>query len=343
MDDIKKRKAEIKILKEAKLLKKLEKRQKIENISNSNTIDAETSKGRAWTISIAVPGSILDNAQSWELRTYLAGQIARAAAIFNIDEIIVYDDTNTLSKSSSDIVLESQSQCCTQMIHILQYLECPQYLRKSFFPKHNNLQYAGLLNPLDTPHHMRLDKICEFREGIVTNKPTKGDKGSLVNAGLLNDVHISQKLLPNTRVTVQFQPYPQPKMKRGIAVSPRLPCSHSGIYWGYKTRLASSLTQVLKESSFDGGYDITIGTSENGESIDNLILTNFRHLLIVFGGLSGLETCIDSDNLIEDQNPLKVFNHYVNSCPNQGSGTIRTEEAILVTLSALRPIILKSV
>lgn len=30
------------------------------------------------TISIAVPGSILENAQSAELRTYLAGQIARA-------------------------------------------------------------------------------------------------------------------------------------------------------------------------------------------------------------------------------------------------------------------------
>ena len=31
------------------------------------------------TISIAVPGSILDNAQSVELRSYLAGQVARAA------------------------------------------------------------------------------------------------------------------------------------------------------------------------------------------------------------------------------------------------------------------------
>lgn len=36
-------------------------------------------KGDLSTISIAIPGSILDNAQSAELRTYLAGQIARAA------------------------------------------------------------------------------------------------------------------------------------------------------------------------------------------------------------------------------------------------------------------------
>lgn len=39
------------------------------------------------TISIALPGSILDNAQSPELRTYLAGQIARAACIYKTDEV----------------------------------------------------------------------------------------------------------------------------------------------------------------------------------------------------------------------------------------------------------------
>ena len=34
----------------------------------------ETS-GRLYTVSIALPGSILDNAQSTELRAYLAGQV----------------------------------------------------------------------------------------------------------------------------------------------------------------------------------------------------------------------------------------------------------------------------
>jgi len=32
-----------------------------------------------------------------------------------------------------------------QMARILQYLECPQYLRKSFFPQHKDLEYAGWL------------------------------------------------------------------------------------------------------------------------------------------------------------------------------------------------------
>lgn len=48
--------------------------------------------GREWTVSIAVPSSIVENAQSKELKTYLVGQIARCLVIFNIDEIVVYDE-----------------------------------------------------------------------------------------------------------------------------------------------------------------------------------------------------------------------------------------------------------
>lgn len=123
------------------------------------------------TVSIAVPGSILDNAQSEELRTYLAGQIARAACIFKVDEVIVFDDINgensakrtKTTKWSNDEETKNISHCCLQLARILQYLECPQYLRKFFFPLHSDLKYTGLLNPLDTPHHLRQQSEFEFR------------------------------------------------------------------------------------------------------------------------------------------------------------------------------------
>lgn len=62
------------------------------NIDTSKTIEisdkVKPSKVRQLpTVTIAVPGSILDNAQSPEFRTYLAGQIARAACIYKIDEV----------------------------------------------------------------------------------------------------------------------------------------------------------------------------------------------------------------------------------------------------------------
>jgi hypothetical protein len=40
------------------------------------------------TVSIAIPGSVVSNAQTRELQTQLAGQIARAAAVFRVDEIV---------------------------------------------------------------------------------------------------------------------------------------------------------------------------------------------------------------------------------------------------------------
>ena len=43
---------------------------------------------RRGTLSIAVPGSIVGNAQSLELRTRLAGRIARAAAIFQVQYLV---------------------------------------------------------------------------------------------------------------------------------------------------------------------------------------------------------------------------------------------------------------
>lgn len=120
------------------------------------------------TISIAVPGSILENAQSGELRTYLAGQIARAACVFCVDEVIVYDDIgdklDTKKSKLEDVDgVKVARKSCVQLARILQYLECPQYLRKHFFPIHKDLEFAGLLNPLDAPHHLRQSNDFKFR------------------------------------------------------------------------------------------------------------------------------------------------------------------------------------
>lgn len=43
---------------------------------------------------------------------------------------------------------------------------------------------TGLLNPLDSPHHMRQDEESEFREGVVVDRPTRPGQGSFVNCGM---------------------------------------------------------------------------------------------------------------------------------------------------------------
>ena len=59
--------------------------------------------------------------------------------------------------------------------------------------------------------------------------------------------------------------------------------------------------------------------------------------MIVFGGLQGLEASLESDESLNAMDPSSLFHHYINTCPDQGSRTIRTEEALLITMAALRP------
>ena len=102
----------------------------------------EGAGGHTYTLSIAVPGSIIEAAQSRELQTYLAGQIARAAAVFQADEVIVYEDEMNPSrdKRTWDPNLF--------LAHILQYLETPPYLRKALIPQHRDLRLVGKLSLL---------------------------------------------------------------------------------------------------------------------------------------------------------------------------------------------------
>lgn len=218
-------------------------------------------------------------------------------------------------------------------------------MRKQIFPKHTDLQYAGLLNPLDAPHHVRQDEWSEYREGIVLDRPVKSGGGSYVNTGLKKEVRIDKCLKPNVRVTVHLLPSKKadPKYFTGKVVPPVTPTTTCGLYWGYTVRLAQSFGEVFTESPYKNGYDLTIGTSDKGEDIDNCSgLPQFKHLLLVFGGLQGLEASLEYDENLTIDNVSLLFHFYLNTCPNQGSRTIRTEEAILVTLSALRPLIEKS-
>ena len=114
---------------------------------------------------------------------------------------------------------------------------------------------------------------------------------------------------------------------------------------------------MFTKCPFKGGYDLTVGTSERGADIDQCRLAKpnnnkqegkeepaFKHLLIVFGGVKGLEVAVEADPELKGsvEDPSQLFDIYLNTCPDQGSRTIRTEEAVLITLSALRPKIIQA-
>ena len=313
--------------------------------------------GRRYTVSIALPGSIIANSQTVELQTYLAGQIARALTVFEIDEIVIFDDQSASGQEARGgpppkrvAGRDRNFNPNVFLAHVLQYLETPQYLRRALFPMHDDLRLAGVLNPLDAPHHMRASERTRFREGVVTEVL---DASCSVNVGLRRDIEVAQRIPRNTRITVEVDPSVYDSMHKrvspgaslgvqGTAVAPTAPREQDGTYWGYSTRFAASFSKVWSECMYEGGYSLSIGTSErNSESIidPSFALPELKHLLIVIGGVEGLEFAVDLDGDLEigGDSTSALFDKYINIAPTQGSRTIRTEEALLITMALLQP------
>ncbi len=291
--------------------------------------------------------------------------------------MVIFDDGQaTTSNHDVEVIQQASYTGYTDpnyfLAHILAYLETPPYLRKQLFPMHPDLRLAGTLPSLDMPHHLRRTDWCQYREGIATSqdvttktrgnpvkklKPKVSKVMTRVDTGLHQAVYVSIAVPTQSRLTVKFRDSDFLNIPSGeltaTAVAPSTPREEAGYYWGYSTRSASSLSTVLTECPFDGGYDLTIGTSERGISLFDLnessakaqAVPEFRHMMVVFGGVAGLEVAVKADKELAQigvHSPEALFDHWVNLVPGQGSRTIRTEEAVWLGLMGLRDLVLKN-
>jgi len=291
--------------------------------------------------------------------------------------VVIFDDGQAASsKHDVDVTQQVSYTGYTDpnyfLAHILTYLETPPYLRKQLFPMHPDLRLAGTLPSLDMPHHLRRTDWCQYREGIANSqdvttktygnlikkhKPKISKGMTRIDTGLHQAVFVPIAVPTQSRLTVKFRDSDPSDISSGelmaTAVAPSAPREEAGYYWGYNTRSASSLSTVLTECPFDGGYDLTIGTSERGLSLSDLnessakaqAVPKFCHMMVVFGGVAGLEVAVMADNELAQlgvHSPEALFDHWVNLVPGQGSRTIRTEEAVWLGLMGLRDLVLKN-
>lgn len=161
---------------------------------------------------------------------------------------------------------------------------------------------------------------------MVSGKPPKQNRGSYVNIGLLNDCLVDKILTPGLRVTVKLEPDQDLRSRkiRGKIVSPLQPRLETGVYWGYNVRIAKSLSEIFTKSSYEDGYDLTVGTSDKGEklqTIENKSL-KFNHALVVYGGVQGLESALENDDNLDVEDPCLLFDQYLNVIPSQGNSFI---------------------
>jgi len=272
--------------------------------------------------SIAIPTSVVSDTPHLREKTSKIGLIGRAAAIFRINEIIVYPD---------DMKVD-QTREMSLIALLLSYMETPQYLRKELFKLQPELQFAGILPPLRTPHHplnkkIRSLKIGDYREGVTL---AKANEGTQVDIGVEQHALILNKHLPvGKRVTVKI-------VRIGKQVEVELASrDEASEYWGY---IVSMERRSLEEIADRKRFDLIIATSKNGALINDVAdkLTEkwkvAKTILLAFGAPTrGLYEIAESDGFSLDG----VADFVVNTVPRQGTVTVRTEEALIASLSVL--------
>jgi len=277
-------------------------------------------------LAIAIPVSIISDIPHLREKTLEIGLIGRAAAIFRVNEIVVFSD------NSGD---PTQKRDRSLIVTLLSYMETPQYLRKRLFKLKPELRYAGILPPLRTPHHplerrARKLKVGEYREGAII---AVNESGSLVDIGVERPLLIpNQKLPVNKRVTIRITKNGKhPK----VTLADR---EEIEAYWGYTvTSSKGSFGQLTKSRA----YDLVIATSKIGTPLTQItdeVAERWKkagNILVAFGAPSqGLHEIVAQENLTLD----KVADFTVNTIPDQGTETVRTEEALYASLALLTTI-----
>ncbi len=261
---------------------------------------------------ILIPSSTTMESRDERIRTLKVGTIARAAAVFRVDRIVIYrdaefDDSRFISR-------------------VLQYAETPQYLRKRLFPRERDLRYVGILPPLRTPHHPTSSKVStlkvgEFRVGLVVDE-VGSDNGAWVDIGVERPLPLktARRYKVGQRLNVRvFSLKP-------LAAEP-VDRSEIPHYWGYETEVIPNLDEHVSSTE-----SLAVVTSRRGKPATPDLLRQMvrqgqeRGLEVVFGSPArGVDAFLSSETM--------EGCCVINTIPHQGTETVRLEEAIVATLA----------
>ena len=256
-------------------------------------------------LAVSIPDSVLEDKESLRDKTSKLGQIARACAIYGVDIVEVFRDTNANG--------EGKLIC-----KVLEYLETPQYLRRRLYPLDESLKFAGTLPPLRIPSHKPKVPVGGLKPGEVREGIANGD-GS-VDIGLDEGPKLVGLARQGERVTVKVTSV------RPL-VAERIPKEKTGAYWGYALEERSK-DQVVEDARFE----VKVATSRFGTPLVDAIrpvrekLRRSDSVKLIFGSPSkGLFDLFGRDLATRVSAVVNLF-------PRQQVETVRTEEAIFAGL-----------
>jgi methyltransferase len=264
---------------------------------------------------IAIPDSSIIDSQTILDKSYKISQISRSCSIFCVRKIYIYHDKRAKAEKVDRKILKT----------ILEYLDTPPYLRKKIYPKMWMLKHAGTLPPIKSPHHktsvdIRNIRNNEIRFGFVV----KQNEMLYVDVGLEQLIKYKGNQL-GKKVLVKIS-------NNGQLFAEDIAKEEVDGYWGYDVQFAHSLSMLLENTKTE-----VLMTSVEGAQFTKHVtglmkrVRMSKNLLIVFGGPKfGLRKILESEN-----KKISPKHRLMNMFPNQGTQTVRLEEAIHGTLSIL--------
>ena len=263
-------------------------------------------------LSIFIPNSFLSESKDLKIRTYKVGILGRALAIFQADNVVIYNDDHVKNEDG-----EMDGEFIAE---ILNYMNTPQYLRKQAFRIRPELKHVGILPPLRTPHHPVNSQpdVGDYRQGFTVKR---NKKGTYVDIGMdklaFCKEQLSVKRIFDFKITKIA--------KKEVIVTPDKP---DDVYWGYNV---ISSTKSLKNSLKLIKPNLVVETTRYGDYINSIFdelkpkLDESKSIAILFGGpYSSIQEDVSNPN-------WDLFK--INTLPGQGTETVRSEEAVVATLS----------
>jgi predicted SPOUT superfamily RNA methylase MTH1 len=265
------------------------------------------------SIEVAIPSSVLSVEPGLILKTIKIYQFIRYSSIFRVDKIIIYRDPYTGYR------MHRRYARLFDKIH--RYLTTPPYLRRKIIPLDDDLRYVGLLPPLRLEAYNVSKDIRrgEKRVGLLV----EDEQVDIGAPDIYKIINSSSCIMSRDRLVYVEVVDPGKKLVECLDEKP---------YMGPQLISMNSLNNIFKEKN---SSEVVIATSRYGRipGVRELEeLGRYSIIRILFGSPKhGLQEIAGELGLVLENTCDYVWN----TIPGQGVKTVRTEEALLATLSIL--------
>ncbi|MEM4717831.1 MAG: putative RNA uridine N3 methyltransferase [Desulfurococcaceae archaeon] len=263
---------------------------------------------------VVLPTSILSVEHGLALKSIRIHQVARWASIFGVKEVVFYKEASTN--------LEEFEEHERLLRDHWSYFFTPPYLRKQLVPLTPTLKYVGILPPirLDVFNVSRKPRQGEVRLGYVFEDDQGKMRSHVGDTAIYTVINKCSKtgLIP----------------VRVIDVNKHLVECIDGnsIYKGPNLRFARSLKEIVIELAKN--VDYLIATDRRGVLPEEKDIVKMRgkSIAVLFGSPRFDLFEISSQ---EGFDLVKYVDYIWNTIPRQRVVTIRTEEALIITLGII--------